>query len=76
MDFFFLLYLNNELGRSIPFGFEAVCKVLLGMLFPELQNELVTETGSIPSVQAFLVKTKVWTWAFIWRKKLPKKSKY
>ena len=31
MDFFLLLYLNTELGRSIniPFGFEAGCKLVL-----------------------------------------------
>ena len=72
--FFSLLYMNNGLGRRIPFGFWSSVQSPACMLCPKLQNELVTDTGSIPSVQAFLVKTKVWTWPFIWRKNTEKEQ--
>ena len=66
--------MNNELGRRIPFGFWSSVQSPAGMLCPKLQNELVTDTGSIPSVQAFLVKTNVWTWPFIWKKNTEKRQ--
>ena len=72
--FFSLLYMNSELGLRIPFGFWSSVQSPACMLCPKLQNEMVTDTGSIPSVQAFLVKTKVWTWPFIWRKNTEKEQ--
>ena len=73
--FFSLLYMNNGLGRRIPFGFWSSVQSFACMLCPKLQNELVQTPDRSPPFKHFWSKQKS-EHDLSSEEKISKKSKY